>query len=238
MSRQITVYYALQSPWAYLGWARLREIVARSGAIAIYRPVQTGRMFEASGTLPLAARPKQRQAYRLMELRRWRDHLGIQLNLHPRYFPVDETLAARMMIAHRQRGCDIAGFSGVMMRAVWAEERDLADPATLVEIAREQDDDGPALLEAAQDHSVRSEYEANTDAAIEQGVFGVPTFVIDDELFWVVRVGPCARRIASTSSRGRWRAKERRVQVAHAPARSTAAPRPASGSAVPDARPC
>jgi 2-hydroxychromene-2-carboxylate isomerase len=184
MSRQITVYYALQSPWTYLGWARLREIVERTGAAAHYRPIQSGRMFEASGTLPLAQRPRQRQAYRLMELRRWRDHLGVPLNLHPRNFPVDETLAARMAIAHRQRGGDVAALSQAMMAAVWVQERDLADRATLLEIAKEQGADGTALLAAAQNEAVQSEYDANTDAAIEQGVFGVPTFVIDDELFW------------------------------------------------------
>jgi 2-hydroxychromene-2-carboxylate isomerase len=184
MSKVVTVYYSLQSPWTYLGWARLRDLVAATNAAAHYRPIQSGPLFEASGTLPLARRPKQRQAYRLMELRRWRDHLGVPLNLHPKHFPVDESLAARIAIAHRQRGGDIAALSQAMMSAVWVEERDLADRATLLEIAREQGADGPALLEAAQDETVRSEYDANTRAAIEQGVFGVPTFVIGGELFW------------------------------------------------------
>jgi 2-hydroxychromene-2-carboxylate isomerase len=184
MSKEVTVYYALQSPWTYLGWARLRALVARTGAPAHYRPVQSGPLFEASGTLPLARRPQQRQAYRLMELRRWREHLGIPLNLHPKYFPVDEALAARMTIAHRQRGGDIAALSQAMMAAVWTEERDLADRATLLQIAREQGVDGQALLEAAQDPAVQREYDANTQAAIEQGVFGMPTCVIDGELFW------------------------------------------------------
>jgi 2-hydroxychromene-2-carboxylate isomerase len=184
MSRQVTVYYALQSPWTYLGWGRLRELVARTGASAHYRPVQSGPMFEASGTLPLAKRPRQRQAYRLMELRRWRDHLGVPLNLHPRYFPVDESLVARMAIAHRKSGGDIAALSQALMRAVWAEERNLADHATLLEIAREQGADGPALLAAAQAQAVQQEYDANTQAAIDQGVFGMPTFVIEGELFW------------------------------------------------------
>jgi 2-hydroxychromene-2-carboxylate isomerase len=184
MTKQVAVYYALQSPWTYLGWTRLRELVARTGATAHYRPVQSGPMFEASGTLPLAKRPKQRQAYRLMELRRWRDHLGVQLNLHPKHFPVDESLAARMAIAHRQHGGDIAALSQAMMSAVWAEERDLADRDTLLEIAREQGADGPALLAAAQAPTVQQEYDANTQAAIDQGVFGMPTYVIDDELFW------------------------------------------------------
>ena len=184
MSKVVTVYYALQSPWTYLGWARLRELVARTGADARYRPVQSGQLFQASGTLPLAQRPAQRQAYRLMELRRWRDHLGVPLNLHPKHFPVDEALAARMVIAHRQRGGDVAALSQAMLAAVWAEERDIADPDVLLAIAREQGVDGPALLVAAEDDAVQDEYDANTRAAIEQGVFGMPTFVIGDELFW------------------------------------------------------
>jgi 2-hydroxychromene-2-carboxylate isomerase len=184
MSTTVTVYFALQSPWTYLGWTRLRELVARSGAAAHYRPIQSAPLFQASGTLPLAKRPKQRQAYRLMELRRWRDHVGVPLNLHPRHFPVDESLAARMVIAHRRHGGDIAALSQAMLTAVWAQERDLADRDTLVEIARDQGADGPVLLDAAQDEAVQGEYEANTARAIEQGVFGMPTFVIGDELFW------------------------------------------------------
>jgi 2-hydroxychromene-2-carboxylate isomerase len=184
MSKAVTVYYALQSPWTYLGWARLCDLVARSGASAHYRPVRIGPLFQASGTLPLAERPRQRQAYRLMELRRWRDQLDVPLNLHPKHFPVDEAPAARMVIAHRQQGGDIAALSGAIMRAVWAEERDLSDRTTLLEIAREQGADGAALLEVAEDPAVEGEYEANTRAAIEQGVFGMPTFVIGDELFW------------------------------------------------------
>jgi 2-hydroxychromene-2-carboxylate isomerase len=184
MSKQVTVYYALQSPWTYLGWARLRELVAQSGATARYRPIQVAPVFEASGTLMLAQRPRQRQAYRLMELRRWRDHLGVTLNFHPKHFPVDEALAARMTIAHRQRGGDIAAFSQAMMTGVWAEERDLADRATLLQIAREQGADGATLLDAAERAAVRQEYDANTQAAIDQGVFGMPTFVIEGELFW------------------------------------------------------
>jgi 2-hydroxychromene-2-carboxylate isomerase len=184
MSKAVTVYYSLQSPWTYLGWARLRELVERTAADARYRPIQSGPLFQASGTLPLPKRPRQRQAYRLMELRRWRDHLAVPLNLHPKYFPVDEALAARMVIAHRQRGGDIAALSQAMLTGVWAEERNLADRDTLLEIAREQRADGPALLAAADGEAAQSEYQANTHAAIEHGVFGMPTFVIGDELFW------------------------------------------------------
>jgi 2-hydroxychromene-2-carboxylate isomerase len=141
-------------------------------------------VFAASGGLPLAKRPKQRQAYRLMELERWRRRLNLPLSLHPKHFPVDESTAAGMVIAHGQGGGDVGRLSQAMMTAVWAEERDLADRLTLLAIAAEQDLDGDALLAAATNPAVTAEYEANTQAAIAAGVFGVPTFVVGEELFW------------------------------------------------------
>ena len=184
MSRQVTVYYALQSPWTYLGWARFRELAAKAAAEVDYRPIAMAPVFAASGGLPLAKRPQQRQTYRLMELKRWQQHLGVPLNLHPRHFPVDEALAARMVIAHGQADGDVGRLSQAMLTAVWAEERDLADRPTLLAIAAEQDLDGGALLEAAASAAVQATYHANTEAAIAAGVFGVPTFQIGDELFW------------------------------------------------------
>jgi len=184
MARRVTVYYALQSPWTYLGWQRWRDLAARTGAEAHYRPIRMAPVFAASGGLPLAQRPQQRQAYRLMELERWRHHLGVPLNLHPRYFPVDEAGGAAMVIALGEQGGDVARLSQAMMAAVWAEERNLAERATLLAIAAEQDEDGAALLEAAAGTAAQAAYDANTEAAIRAGVFGVPTFQVGDELFW------------------------------------------------------
>jgi 2-hydroxychromene-2-carboxylate isomerase len=184
VARTVTVYYALQSPWTYLGWARFRALAAAAGAEAHYRPIKMAPVFAASGGLPLAKRPPQRQAYRLMELKRWRERLDVALNLHPQHFPVDEATAAAMVIALRQQGGDVGRLSQAMLTAVWAQQRDLADRPTLLAIAAEQELDGKALLEAAPSAAVQAEYEANTEAALAAGVFGVPTFAIGDELFW------------------------------------------------------
>lgn len=184
MSRTVTVFYALASPWAYLAWQRFQDLRAASGARADYRLIKVAEVFKVSGGLPLGQRAAQRQAYRLMELRRWRDHLGVPLNLEPRFFPVDEQRAARMVIAHGQAGGDVAELSHALLRAVWAEERNIADPATLTAIATEQGLDGAALLQAADSTVVGDAHQANTDQAIAAGVFGVPTFAVGDELFW------------------------------------------------------
>src|SRR5918993_950000 len=88
------------------------------------------------GGLPLAKRAPQRQAYRLVELQRWRDFLGMELNLQPRHFPAPEDLAARVVIAAKRAGADALQLSNAILRAVWAEERNIADPGTLRATAR------------------------------------------------------------------------------------------------------
>ena len=72
-----------------------------------YRPVNYGTIFPASGGLPLAKRAPQRQAYRLVELRRWADHLGIPLNPTPTTFPQSDELAALTVIAAEEAGADV-----------------------------------------------------------------------------------------------------------------------------------
>jgi 2-hydroxychromene-2-carboxylate isomerase len=181
---EVTVFYAHSSPWTYLGWQQLREVLARTGAAATFRPIFMAPVFEASGGLPLNQRPKQRQAYRLMELARWRKRLGVPINLHPKFFPVDDRLAARVAIAHQLEGGDVAALSQAIMRGVWEEERNIADADDLRSLLEGQSLDGGALLNAAERPEVQERYDQNTALAVDTGVFGVPTFEIADELFW------------------------------------------------------
>ena len=184
MAKVVDYYHFLISPYAYLGSGRFTEIAARHGATVNVHPIAAAKVFPVSGGLPLAKRAPQRQAYRLVELARWRDHLGLPLNLQPRFFPADETQAALMVVAARRKGQDALAFSNAVLRAVWTEERDIADPDTLAAIAGEAGFDAIALTAAAADPAVAAECEAGTDAAIAAGVFGSPTYVIDGELFW------------------------------------------------------
>ncbi len=184
MPGTVEVYYALQSPWTYLAWPRLRALAAERHLKVTYRPVKAGAVFAASGGLPLAKRPPQRQAYRMMELKRWRDIIGLPLTLQPAFFPVEESLAAKMVIAHGQAGGDIGVLSFAVMRAVWAEERNIHDRPSLIEIAEAHQLDGKALLTKADAETSASTYDEHTQAAIDTGVFGLPTFVTAGELFW------------------------------------------------------
>ena len=95
MGKHVDYYVSLNSPWTYLGSGRFDAMVKKHGATVTIWPVDFGSVFAVSGGLPLPKRAPQRQAYRMMELKRWRDHLGVKTTLEPRFFPANEVPAAK-----------------------------------------------------------------------------------------------------------------------------------------------
>ena len=181
----IDYYFTPVSPWTYLGHARFVEIARRHGAAIAVKPIDLGRVFPASGGLPLKDRAPQRQAYRLVELERWSKWLGVPLNLHPAHFPVRADLASKWILAAVEQGADAAlDLALALGRAVWVEERDIAARDTLSAIASAQRLDVAALGERADAPDIASRYDVLTHEAIERGVFGAPTYVVDGEMFW------------------------------------------------------
>ena len=185
MPATVDYYFAPQSPWTYLGHTRFSALVQASGAQVRLLPVDLGAVFAVSGGLPLGKRPPQRQAYRLVELRRYSDHLGLPMVVQPRYFPVSGDDAARLIIAVDQQDGSAAAMrlAGAVFTAVWAQERDIASSQTLAELLQES---GLPLtrLEQSRSPEVQQQYEANTHQAIDGNIFGAPTYVVDGEMFW------------------------------------------------------
>ena len=177
-------YFALMSPFTYLGHDELMEIADRDDVQVVFHPIKVGAVFSATGGLPPAKRSPQRQALRFAELRRWSARKELPLNLVPKHFPVDESLAARSVLALVRAGHSPWDFIRRAHQAVWAEDRDLSDPATVADLLKAAGHDAEAITAAAQLDEIGAAYDADTDAAIEAGVFGVPTYVVGDELFW------------------------------------------------------
>jgi 2-hydroxychromene-2-carboxylate isomerase len=181
----VDYYFATVSPWAYLGHARFVAIAQAAGATVRVKPMDLGEIFPVSGGLPLAKRAPQRQAYRLVELRRFSDWLGIPLNPQPAFFPVQGNDAAKLIIAADQAqgsaaALDLAGRVGA---AIWAEQRNVADPAVLAALLAEAGLPA-ALMDQAADPAVAARYAEYTTEARDLGVFGAPSYVIDGEIFW------------------------------------------------------
>jgi len=157
----------------------------QAGAEVRVIPMDLGKVFPVSGGLPLGQRAPQRQAYRFVELERFSKHLQMPLHLRPQFFPVAGDDAARLIIAvgMHHGSAQAAKFAGAVLAAVWVQERNIADTQTLSELLSENQLDS-ACLELSRNADVQKQYDANTQEAIDIGVFGSPTYVIDGELFW------------------------------------------------------
>ena len=186
MSLVIDYYLAPQSPWTYFGHARLVQMAKQAGATVRIMPVDLGgQIFPATGGLPVGQRSPQRQAYRLVELQRFSHFLQMPFNLKPKFFPVAGDDAARMIIAVDQHdGVDAAmKVCAAVLAAVWVQERDIADGSVLQAILQEQGI-APDRWQAALAPAAQDAYMAYTRKAMDAGVFGAPSYVVDGEIFW------------------------------------------------------
>lgn len=186
MGRTVDYYFAPQSPWAYLGHQRLADMVQRHGTTVRVMPIDLGgKVFPISGGLPLGQRAPQRQAYRLLELQRFSQYLNVPLNIKPKYFPVGGDDSARLIIAaDLAQGPQAAmQITGAILAACWAQERNMADDKVLAELLQEQNLP-VSLMTQSRSQAVQVRYETYTQAAIDAGVFGAPSYIVGGELFW------------------------------------------------------
>jgi 2-hydroxychromene-2-carboxylate isomerase len=186
MAKHVDYYVSLNSPWTYLGSKRFETMARKYGADVTIWPVDFGSVFAVSGGLPLPKRAPQRQAYRMMELKRWRDQVGVKLNLEPKFFPSNEVPAAKCVIALREQGrmTDAIKLAHAVLYGLWADEKNPGDPATLQSIITACGLDAAEVVKAGDAPEMAAKREAYTRHAIDQGVFGAPSFVIDGEIFW------------------------------------------------------
>ena len=182
----IDYYMTLTSPWTYLGSAPFAEIAARHNVSVNVKPCKFGPIFDQTGGLPLPKRSPQRRAYRLMDLKRWREVRGVPLNLEPKGFPCDDTAATRLVIAAKLQGKDAHRLSTELGRAVWEREERLDDPDHVASAAKRAGLDAAALRAGGpSDAELDAKREQFTAEALTAGVFGAPSFVLPSgEFFW------------------------------------------------------
>ena len=186
MSITVDYYLSLNSPWTYIGSAPFAEIARRNGVTVNVKPAKFGPIFEQTGGLPLPKRSPQRRAYRMMELKRWREVRGLPLNLEPRHFPCDDAAATRLVIAAKLQGKDAHKLSLELGRAVWEREESLADAAVMALAAQRAGLDAAALRAGGpSDAELDALFQQYTEDALAAGVFGAPSYVLPSgEIFW------------------------------------------------------
>jgi 2-hydroxychromene-2-carboxylate isomerase len=180
---EIDYYLFPLSPFSYLAGLDLEGIAGRQGATIRYKPVQLMRIFAETGTPPVSERHASRKRYRLQDIARVARARGLPVNPEPRYFPTNPVPASAAIItAQEAGGGDLGALVHGFLRAVWAEEKDIADEAVVRDSLTAAGFDA-SLADRGLLTAVET-LERNTDEALRRMVFGAPSYVIGDEVFW------------------------------------------------------
>ncbi len=184
MTKAIDYFFTPPSPWTYLAGPRFKTLAQRNRLVVNWKPFDLFAAFALTGQKPVKKRPGQIQANRLTDLARWGSFLEMKINLEPKYFPPDPVLSSKMIIAALRTKADVTDLANAYMSAVWAEERDIANSETVISIADENGFDGKMLFQSSGNKEIRQVLDRNTDEAIARSVFGSPTWIYQEELFW------------------------------------------------------
>ena len=182
----IEYFYAAYSSYSYLGSRRFIQIAAAAGRDIVHRPINLDRVLEGAGSTGFDERtPAFRNYFFRRELERWSEIRGVRtLGRRPTHHAGSPDLANRVLVAAVEQGAGIDELAHCFLEAHWADDANLYDPSTLVELASGQGFDGPRLVAAADNQSVIDQYEANIRDAISRSVFGAPTYVVDGDMFY------------------------------------------------------
>ncbi|MCQ0970779.1 2-hydroxychromene-2-carboxylate isomerase [Paracoccus sp. TK19116] len=181
----IDYYLATLSPWCYLAGDRLEQLAAKHGATLTYKPIDPLVLFDRTGGTRPAERHANRVEYRAQDLTRWAKELDIPFNLNPAFMQVNGAPSSYAIIAAQDAGGgDVGKLVQAILRARWAEDRDISDDAVLRDCLSASGFD-PGLVDSGLLLGAET-YARNLDQAVAAGVFGVPFYIVreSDQRFW------------------------------------------------------
>ncbi|UCE85795.1 MAG: DsbA family protein [Deltaproteobacteria bacterium] len=179
---EIPFYFDYACPWAYLGSCRVEAYFRDLGAVIDFRPVHLAALVEP--TARKGAPPGDRKKrYYPADLMHWAEMIGAEFAKAGRRERPDTRLLLKGALVASDEG-RFREYHYPAYRARWAEARDVADPELVGSLLGAAGLDAQAALARAQSDELESRLRADTQAAIERGVFGVPTLFVGDEMFW------------------------------------------------------
>ena len=184
MTNTLDYYFATPSPWAYLATPRIIELKDKYNLEVNWKPADLMEIFSIHGVANVKDRPKPVQLNRLTELGRWSKFLNMPLTIQPKYFPVDPNLSHKVIILAQKNNISVENLIFSFQKAVWVDEKDISDENTIIEICKSNNFDSSSIIEDANSEEIISEYKNNTEEALSKNVWGSPTFIYNNELFW------------------------------------------------------
>lgn len=189
MKKSIEFYMVAASPWSYLSFSRLESLLQNYNVSLNIKPIDLFAVFKHQGIKLVSERPQAIQKNRINELKRWKEFLNIEMNIKPKYFPVNPLQSSKLILSASiiditEKKRKTFELSKRLAAAVWKNEENIADEKTLIKIADESGFNGANLYSNSNESEISSTLEKNTAQALEKNIFGVPSFIYDNEIYW------------------------------------------------------
>lgn len=179
-------YYDFGSPNAYFAWKALQGVSTRTGLKINMHPALIGGIFKLVGNQPpwmAFGKIPQKMAYMMLEIERFVSEHSLTDYKMNSAFPVNTLLSMRVAIAAQKAGVHDA-YVPVVFKAIWEDDKNISDPAVLLDVLNAGGLDGDGLIAAAQTDDVKEGLKTATQACVDRGVFGLPTFFLGDDIYF------------------------------------------------------
>jgi 2-hydroxychromene-2-carboxylate isomerase len=176
-------WYDFGSTATYLAWTQLPALEAATGAKAIWKPMLLGAVFQAAGNQSPANIPAKGK-YIFADFARFAKRYGVTLNRNP-YFPINTLLLMRIAVVLQTKAdARFPDYCRAAFNSIWVESLNMNDAVVAAGVIQRAGFDAQALIAAASDQSTKDALKAATQAAVDRGIFGAPTFFVGDQMFW------------------------------------------------------
>ncbi|MGP9558118.1 2-hydroxychromene-2-carboxylate isomerase [Psychrobacter sp. AOP7-A1-24] len=181
MSKQVEFFFDVGSPASYLAWTQLSSIAQRHNAEIVWRPMLLGAVFQAVGNTSPAAVPVK-GAYMLKDLKRFSAIYDVPFRFNP-FFPVNTMQLMRGVTAYLGTP-KFESYLFTIFNALWAEQLNMESPEVIADVLSKIDIDATDFMARISEPEVKARLKSSTEEAVARGVFGAPSFFVNDEMFF------------------------------------------------------
>ena len=179
-------HFDFGSPNSYLAWKVIPKIEERTGAIFLNVPVLLGGIFKATGNQPpmvAFGNIKNKPEYDRIEMQRFIAKHGLSKFAFNNHFPVNTVQIMRGAVVAEMEGY-LSAYMAAVFHSMWEASKKMDDPDVIVSELNAAGLDGAHIMERIQEQEVKDKLIANTNATVERGTFGAPTFYVGNEIFF------------------------------------------------------
>jgi len=182
MTKTVEFFYDFGSPTVYLAATQLPTIAGSVGATVDWRPMLLGGVFKSTGNQsPVAVAAKA--AYMNDDLERFAKRYGVPFRFNP-HFPINTLALMRGAVAYQADAVVSSTYREAIFTAIWVEARNLNEPEVIGQVLGDAGLDPAELMNRIGEQTVKDQLIANTEEAVNRGVFGAPTFFVDEQMFF------------------------------------------------------